>query len=285
MKLDDVKHDTQSLVLATDSDVNSVESKLWVTLPDGYREFMTTIGEGILGQFVRIYAPWRIERELAGWRQRIDSYWFWEDGSDVLPKGRALECVIIGDTIDGDELVFHSNRPKRLFILPRNHTKIFEAGSDIVSAINWIFGSGELVEPFDDCTFEPFDSRLELSQSESEESTSVDPNGESLKDVLALGKKWAKRHGVRKLAEEERERIVKSSVKSESQTRVLYEGFMIEGELRHCVGYEIAWQIRDAASRLEIGVFQWHHSEGACGSSYQPNNANLAKIRESNSKS
>lgn len=61
-----------------------------------------------------------IEKELTEWRRRINKYWFWDDVRELLPKERALECVIIGDTVSGDELVFHPSRPNRLFVLPRD---------------------------------------------------------------------------------------------------------------------------------------------------------------------
>ena len=76
------------LVRATAADVADAESQLWITFPPGYREYVTTLGEGVLGgSFVRVYPPWRI-RELAEWRDRIRKYWFWDKGRKVLPKER-----------------------------------------------------------------------------------------------------------------------------------------------------------------------------------------------------
>jgi hypothetical protein len=94
-----------------------------------YREYITGLGEGVLGSFIRIYPTWRIESELAEWRSRINKYWFWDAGKDLLPKERALEFVIIGDTVNGDEIVFHpfrrnrliNSREKRINYRPRSH--------------------------------------------------------------------------------------------------------------------------------------------------------------------
>jgi hypothetical protein len=98
----------EPLVRADLSEVRNLEAQLWISFPDGYTEYVTMLGEGVLGgTFVRIYPPWRIARELEAWRSRIRKYWFWDAGREVLPKERAVECVIIGDTWDGDELVFH----------------------------------------------------------------------------------------------------------------------------------------------------------------------------------
>jgi len=157
------------LVLATTAEVDALASRLWITLPSGYREYVTRLGEGTLGgSFVRIYPPWRIEKELAEWRRRINKYWFWDDGRELLLKERALECVIIGDTVNGDELTFHPSRPNRLFILPRDSGRIFDVGGDLLAAIEWVCTSGELVEPFDERNFEPYDSRAESEGAEAE---------------------------------------------------------------------------------------------------------------------
>lgn len=108
MKLEDIRIVGEPLVLATPADVDGLESRLWIAFPEGYRDYVTRLGEGILGgSFIRIYPPWRIENEIAEWRRRINKYWFWDEGRHVLPKECALECVIIGDTRSGDEIVFH----------------------------------------------------------------------------------------------------------------------------------------------------------------------------------
>jgi hypothetical protein len=106
-----------------------------VSFPQGYREYVTRLGEGVLGGVVRIYPPWRIEKELDEWRRRVGKYWFWEKGRKVLPKERGVECVVIGDTVMGDEIVFHPGRPGRVFVLPRESERVFEAGKDLMEAV------------------------------------------------------------------------------------------------------------------------------------------------------
>jgi hypothetical protein len=164
LKLDDIRVIGKPLVKADPADVDALEARLWFTFPAGYREFVTRLGEGVLGgSFVRIYPPWRIEKELDGWRRRIEQYWFWDAGRELLPKERALECVILGDTTNGDELVFHPTRPGRLLVLPRDSEEIFEPGGDLLSAIEWMCSSGELIEPFSERDFELFDFGAEFT--------------------------------------------------------------------------------------------------------------------------
>jgi len=63
--------------------------------------------EPSLGPLVRATAA-QVDELEADWRDRIKKYWVWDKGTDLLPKARALECVIVGDTGNGDELVFHA---------------------------------------------------------------------------------------------------------------------------------------------------------------------------------
>ena len=189
MNIDDIKIVGSPLVLASPKDVRALEQELWITLPQGYFDYITRLGEGVLGgSLVRIYPPWRIRKELNDWRERINTYWFWEKGEKILPKARAVECVIVGDTVIGDELVFHPCRPNHLFVLPRNSDRIFEPGEDLLSAIEWMCSSGKLCRAFKKREFEPFDTRLE-TETEPETEKVVDPPCEHLAEVVALCKR------------------------------------------------------------------------------------------------
>jgi hypothetical protein len=266
MRIADVRVVGKPLVLATPADVDALASRLWITFPDGYSEFVTRLGEGCLGgSFVRIYPPWRIENELGEWRRRINKYWFWDQGRELLPKERALACVIIGDTVNGDELVFHATRPNRLFILPRDSERVFDAGGDLLTAIDWMCTSGELVEPFDERDFEPFDSRTESEGRESRAAT-VDPEGESLDEIVELAESWAKRHAVLEAAQKELRKRTPKGAKAE----LVYEGILIDGQSKLDVGYGVAWRIIDKDSKKLLGMFRWGKGDQHEGSAYEP---------------
>jgi hypothetical protein len=266
LKLEDVRVVGKPLVLATAAEVDALASRLWITFPSGYREYVTRLGEGVLGgSFVRVYPPWRVENEVQGWRRRVNKYWFWDQGRDRLPKERALECVIIGDTVNGDELVFHPCRPNRLFVLPRDSEQVFDAGGDLLAAVEWMCTSGELVEPFDERNFEPFDSRAE-SEGRETGAAAVDPEGESLDDLIELAERWAKRHSVKDAARKELRRQTPKGGKSE----LVYEGILIDGPSKLDVGYGVAWRILDKESGTVLGTFRWGKGDGHQGSSYEP---------------
>src|SRR5262245_28279807 len=79
------------LVLSALAEVDAAEAQIGIRFPSGYREYVTRFGEGVLGgMYVRIYPPRRTltgDNNLDEWRQRIDKYWFWDDGIDV-PRRR-----------------------------------------------------------------------------------------------------------------------------------------------------------------------------------------------------
>jgi hypothetical protein len=277
VNINDVHVFGKPLVIVNATDVDALEAQLWITFPDGYREYITKLGEGVLGgSLVRIYPPWRIQSELLEWRRRISKYWFWDKGRSLLPKERALECVIVGDTLNGDELVFHPTRPNRLFVLPRDSEAIFEAGNDLLAAVEWMCNSGELVEPFTERNFEPFDSRTEVAEHGSTADKVVDPEGESLDDLVELGKDWAERHSARKMARQE----VKKHGGHDKKTTLMYEALILEGTYPNQPGYLAVYRIEDKASGLEVGLFSWHMDNDSHGSEYAPNRANVAKLKK-----
>src|SRR4051812_47941427 len=203
VKIEDIKPKGQGLFRVDPSEIEAFESSRWIKFPSGYRDYMTVVGDGTLGSFVRICTPAKIERELDEWRDRINKHWFWDRGKKLLPKNRALECVVIGDTVSGDELIFHPHRPDKIFVLPSESEQIHEAGNDLLSAIEWIYTSGKLIEKFSDITFEPYDSKKEVTKRSKEAADASDPPGESIGDITKLGRNWINRHSATKLAKKE----------------------------------------------------------------------------------
>jgi hypothetical protein len=126
--------------------------------PTGYREYVTRFGSGVLGGYIRIYPPGRIlsgSGNVFEWREWIAAHWYWEKGRDVLTSEQALQSVIIGATLDGDNLIVHPDHPERVYVLPRHHEEILIAGEGLPAAIERLCGSGMLTEAFEDRGFDP----------------------------------------------------------------------------------------------------------------------------------
>lgn len=143
-----------------DSDVTAAEAALNTRFPNGYREFITTYGRGLLGGLIRIAVPADLlsgERSVPEWRKRIDEYWFWDNTAELLPKPHALECVVLADTVGGDELIFHPAAPDRLYVLAHDFDDThLVSTTGLEAAVDWFFTSGKLDEPFEDDSFEPY---------------------------------------------------------------------------------------------------------------------------------
>lgn len=149
------------LVLASDPEVDDLEARLGTTFPDGYREFVTRLGEGALNVLVRVYPPWRVLAELDVSRGSFSAYWLWE--SDDVPFGQdqAMESISIADTIDGDMVVFRPSDPARIIVLPRQDERLVARGPNLLETIEWICRGGTGSRTSRRRTFSPFDSRLE----------------------------------------------------------------------------------------------------------------------------
>lgn len=119
MKLEDVKISGGKLNLITHDVVLDVEARLNITCPVGYREFITTLGQGFFCEsYIRVYPPRRIIKEYRDFQKRWAEYWFWDGGRDVLSKAKALHAIILADTMKDDKLIFCPDNPERLYVLP-----------------------------------------------------------------------------------------------------------------------------------------------------------------------
>lgn len=143
------------LFTADGEDILACEKTLNITFDEDYKEYVQKYGSGILGgTYVRIYLPETIVLTLEEWRNRITEYWFWDEGKEVLTKEEVLKSIRIGDTFDGDEIIFLNNQ---YYILPRYSEMIYKAGNSLEETITWLCSSGILTEAFSEREFEPFD--------------------------------------------------------------------------------------------------------------------------------
>ncbi|MBL8547451.1 MAG: SMI1/KNR4 family protein [Hyphomonadaceae bacterium] len=151
---------TRALAPIAPAEVAAAEAALSVRFPTGYYDFITRYGRGVLGGLVRIYTPADVlngPNNVREWRARIDEYWFWDASAALLPKARALECVVIADTVGGDELVFHPDQTDRLYVLAHDFDEAYLASDvGLEAAVDWFFTSGVIDEPFEDLSFEPY---------------------------------------------------------------------------------------------------------------------------------
>ncbi len=159
MNLDKVYLVTSRLSRSTATEVAQVEKQLNINFPPDYTEFVTQLGEGTYAGFVRVYPPNKILSEYRAFQERWDEYFFWDEGDKVLPKAKVLECIIVGDTLQGDELIIHPLEPNRLLVLPRESEEIFEVGTNLESALAWLCESGVLTERITTTYFESWTPR------------------------------------------------------------------------------------------------------------------------------
>ncbi|WP_051039174.1 SMI1/KNR4 family protein [Nostoc sp. PCC 7524] len=140
----------EDLVRVTADEVTQLEQVLNTRMPRGYKEYVTTLGIGILNDTVRVYSPMRIQQEYRDFQNRWSESYFWDKGTDLLTKDRVLESIIIADTGNGDELIFHPSAPDRLYVLPIDYEEIFLTGGSLDEAIEWILEGGVLDSNEDD---------------------------------------------------------------------------------------------------------------------------------------
>jgi hypothetical protein len=123
-------------------EVESLEQHLGFSLLSGYREFITRFGEGDYCDLFRIYPPARIREEYALHREFLrehEYHQFFKGSDSVLSKKQLQECILIGDSHDGDYIEYHPSMPDKLFVLPRHDDKIHILKADFRDLHIWIW--------------------------------------------------------------------------------------------------------------------------------------------------
>ncbi|MDR0195205.1 MAG: SMI1/KNR4 family protein [Myroides sp.] len=152
--IQNINTNSVELFLPTAEDINNCEQQLGFSFEEDYNTFMRQYGTGILGgTYIRIYSPTRITKGQSEWLERVTQYYFWEDGEDILTKEQVLESICIGDTLDGDEIIFYQNQ---YYVLPRYEENIYALGATLNDAIEWLCTAGILTKAFVEREFEPF---------------------------------------------------------------------------------------------------------------------------------
>jgi hypothetical protein len=128
------------------AEVKQIEAHLGIQLPLGYTEFITQFGIGLYCGFFRIYSPEQIKQQYFDQRKLWDRqyfidnlgirHWFFEGSEDILSETELQESFVIGDSMDGDNLVFYPPHPDKIYILPRHLTAITWVKADL-SDLHW----------------------------------------------------------------------------------------------------------------------------------------------------
>jgi hypothetical protein len=144
MDLDNIFIFGGALNLSTNDDVDAVEAALGTRFPDGYREFITTLGSGQFERFTEIRPPGEILREYSSlqriWREYPD---FWDRDPALTPE-QLGNAIPLAHTMDGDEIVFVPSVPG-MYMLPRHDDTIYILGPDFYSVLDWLHEPNQLI--------------------------------------------------------------------------------------------------------------------------------------------
>ncbi len=109
--------------LLSDSEIISLEQKGLPKFSQPYIDFMKTYGSGTYDGAICINIPdFNILKDFV-------EYYFWEYIDAPITKEQLHECVVIGNSIDGDYIAIHA-KVKGYILLPR--------GSDIIELFPYV---------------------------------------------------------------------------------------------------------------------------------------------------
>ena len=105
------------LKLLSESELVFLEHQGLLKFPQPYRNFMKTYGDGTYGGAICIYRPdFNLLKNYA-------EYDFWEYDNSPIRREQMKECVVIGNSIDGDYIAVHRDVDGYI-MLPRHSEQI-----------------------------------------------------------------------------------------------------------------------------------------------------------------
>ena len=128
---------TDKLETYTDADVDAAEAALGTRFPEGYREYMTTLGRGEYCDYVNVSPPEMIVKNQTGNKPPLLEFCHSWDGSEfgVTPE-RLAKAIMLGNSIDGDWIIFETNLPDAVYVLPESEDVIDKAGATLLDGLN-----------------------------------------------------------------------------------------------------------------------------------------------------
>ncbi len=134
------------LRLWTDADIDAAEESLDRRLPPGYRELMTTLGDGTFCDDLRLFAPTDLASKQAFFRTVVEHSWFFDGPDEELTPAYALASMSFAESLQGDQIIFHAGTG-RIHVLPRDGDRTDVAGSDLPEVVAWWLDSGVMLRP------------------------------------------------------------------------------------------------------------------------------------------
>ena len=103
--------------LLSESDLAHLERQGQLKLPQSYRNFMKIYGDGTYGGAICINSPdFNLLNQYA-------EYDFWEYDNSPIRREQMKECIVIGNSIDGDYIAIHADVDGYI-MLPRHSDQI-----------------------------------------------------------------------------------------------------------------------------------------------------------------
>jgi SMI1 / KNR4 family (SUKH-1) len=175
MSFEHVYRVTDQLAISSPAEVDELEKQLGLALPVGYREFVTSLGEGHYCDILRVWPPQRIRQELASFRTTYSEHFFWDEESSLLNREEMRQVVPFADTSNADYFVIAPGHPNRIFALPRGGTDISTVDDRQMSLEDlWWQTINSLEEPPEFRYFESWVDRKNISMLGNRDERSAD---------------------------------------------------------------------------------------------------------------
>lgn len=141
------------------AEIDTLEMRLSVRMPDGYRAYLTRLGDGSMNLLAHVLPPATILARIEEHQGQMAAYWFWGEGVPGFGQLDAVRSIPVVDTDVGAIVAMAPGDPGRLFVLGRDAESVIVRPGDILELVGWLLGGGLTDEVVRRPVFEPSDAR------------------------------------------------------------------------------------------------------------------------------
>lgn len=128
---------TDKLETYSHEEVDAAEAQLCTSFPDGYREYVTTLGKGEYCGYINVSSPQMIVKNQTGDKPPLLEFCnSWGGLEFGITPERLAEAILIATSIDGDWVVFEAGIPDAVYILPESEDLVCKAGVNLRDALD-----------------------------------------------------------------------------------------------------------------------------------------------------
>lgn len=150
MAFEDVYLVSDKLEIPPKEELDDFQQWLSAPIPQGYIEYMTTLGSGSFCDLIEVLTPTQIRESRDAKQMFVREFYrqFWGNSEGTLSLEQAANGILFAISLDGDE-IYYLPDTCQLVVLPRHDNVVFWLESGFFDPMRWSSGArrNPIVQP------------------------------------------------------------------------------------------------------------------------------------------